>query len=159
MQLSHIAVVPIRAGIAVEEITSVSAALQKQVMRDFAPIWEVQATVDYFPALEAVPVGYWPLLIVEDGAGLGTHVDRNGQPMAYVEYGPTWSLTASHEALEMLADPTGLRFVAGDAPLTESERVEFLVEVCDPCQGADNAYTVNGVLVSDFYTPAYFEPL
>jgi hypothetical protein len=159
MQLSHIAVVPIRAGIPVEEIAGVSAALQKQVMRDFAPVWEVQATVDYFPTLEAVPIGYWPLMIVEDGAGPGTHVDRNGQPMAYVEYGPTWSLTASHEVLEMLADPTGMRFVTGDAPSAESDRVEFLLEVCDPCQGADNAYTVNGVLVSDFYTPAYFEPL
>ena len=61
--------------------------------------------------------------------------------------------------MEMLVDPTGVRFVTGDAPSAESDRVEFLVEVCDPCQGADNAYTVNGVLVSDFYTPAYFEPL
>jgi hypothetical protein len=79
--------------------------------------------------------------------------------MAYVEYGPTWSLTASHEVMEMLADPTGIRFVTGDAPSAESDRVEFLVEVCDPCQGPDNAYPVNNVLVSDFYTPAYFEPL
>jgi hypothetical protein len=98
-------------------------------------------------------------MIVEGGAGAGTHIDRNGQPMAYVEYGPTWSLAASHEVMEMLADPTGMHFVAGDAPTAESNRVEFLVEVCDPCQGADNAYAVNGVLVSDFYSPAYFEPL
>ena len=37
--------------------------------------------------------------------------------------------------------------------------MEFLVEVCDPCHDAAHAYSVNGVLVSDFYTPAYFEPL
>jgi hypothetical protein len=34
----------------------------------------------------------------------------------------------------------------------------FLVEVCDPCQSAAVAYTVNGVLASDFCTPDYFAP-
>jgi hypothetical protein len=32
------------------------------------------------------------------------------------------------------------------------------VEICDPCQSAAFAYTVNGVLVSDFCTPEYFAP-
>jgi hypothetical protein len=37
--------------------------------------------------------------------------------------------------------------------------VEFLVEVCDPSEDQEFAYTVNDVLVSDFYTPHYFDPL
>jgi hypothetical protein len=36
--------------------------------------------------------------------------------------------------------------------------VEFLVEVCDPCEVPGLGYTVNGVRVSDFYTPQYFDP-
>jgi hypothetical protein len=35
----------------------------------------------------------------------------------------------------------------------------FSVEVCDPSEAADYAYSVNGILVSDFYTPNYFDPV
>jgi hypothetical protein len=38
-------------------------------------------------------------------------------------------------------------------------RVEYLIEVCDPCQASCLAYSVNSVMVSDFYTPQYFDPV
>src|SRR5207249_1528779 len=76
---------------------------------------------------------------------------------ALVEWGRDWAWTASHEVLEILADPFGSRLVAGDAPDATGNRVEFLVEVCDPCQ--EFGYTVNGVFVGDFYTPHYFDPV
>ncbi len=34
----------------------------------------------------------------------------------------------------------------------------FLVEVCDPSEDVKFAYTVNGITVSDFYTPNFFDP-
>jgi hypothetical protein len=37
--------------------------------------------------------------------------------------------------------------------------VKFLVEVCDPCEDKKFAYPVNGIVVSDFYTPHYFDPI
>jgi hypothetical protein len=37
--------------------------------------------------------------------------------------------------------------------------VEFLVEVCDPCEDASYSYTANGVMVSDFLTPHYYDPV
>lgn len=161
MQTHHIAIVStIEPGtLSLNEITRVSAAIQKQIMRDFAPIWEVQATIDYFPTYEDIPPGYWPLIIVTEASGPGTHIDRNGQPIAYVEHGTTWSIIASHEVMEMLADPSGTRVIAGDSPTANPDRVDFLVEVCDPCQDVSCAYSVNGIPVSDFYTPSYFEPL
>jgi hypothetical protein len=61
--------------------------------------------------------------------------------------------------LEMLVDPFGDRLMAGDSPKTDQGRVLFLVEVSDPSEANDYAYTVNGVLVSDFYTPHYFDPI
>src|SRR5262249_28664085 len=127
---------------------------------DFAPIWEVSATVDGFPTLEDVPLGYWPVIIVQDVQGAaGFHTDKDGQPYALVEVGDSWSLTASHETLEMLGDPGGDRLIAGPSPRPGQGRVEFLVEVADPSEDADYAYTVNDVLVSDFYTPHYFDPV
>ena len=101
------------------ELSQVSAAIQKQVSRDFGPVWNVNATVDSFPNLDDVPLGYWPVIVMEDignpGAA-GFHQDKNGNPYALVQFSDSWSLTASHETLEMLADPFGNRVVASVAP-------------------------------------------
>lgn len=147
------------------DVQKVSAAVQKQASRDLAPIWDISATVDSFDKLEDVPVGYWPIIVMDDigvDGAAGVHEDKNGQPFALVTAAGTldeWSLTASHEALEMLVDPSGNRVVAGDSPKTDQGRVSFLVEVCDPSEAADFAYSSNGVLVADFYTPHYFDPV
>jgi hypothetical protein len=153
-------------GIDSSSLTSTAAALSKQIQRDFAPIWHVSATIDAFLKLEDVPTDYWPIIIMKDvQEAAGYHEDKNGQPFAVVQYDDQWSLTASHECLEMLADPFGRRMKAasllqqavhlGQKP----SRVRYLVEVCDPGESAEFAYQVNGVLVSDFYTPHFFDPV
>jgi hypothetical protein len=147
--------------ISFSELTRVSAAIQKQASRDLSPQWDISATVDAFQKLEDVPIGYWPIL-VQDDIGVdaaGIHLDKDHQPYALVTAGDGWSLTASHEALEMLVDPFGNRLVAGDSPKPDQGRVEFLVEVCDPSEANEFSYTSNGIVVSDFYTPHYFDPV
>lgn len=47
-------------------VARVAAALQRQAVRDFGPIWNVAASVDAFPRLEDVPVGYWPMILETD---------------------------------------------------------------------------------------------
>ena len=117
MQIHHIALVP-EMGVDASQLARVSAALQKQVSRDLAPIWGISATVDAFPRLEDLPAGYWPLVLTyrELGTDAGIHVDERGQPFALVEMSPSWSLTASHLCLEMLSDPFGNRMLAGLSP-------------------------------------------
>jgi hypothetical protein len=44
----------------------VSAAIQKQISRDFGPMWNVEATVDAFKKLEDVPIGYWHVLLQDE---------------------------------------------------------------------------------------------
>jgi hypothetical protein len=160
MLLAQAALVSEINEVSASELTRISAALQKQALRDFGPIWEVQATVDPFVRLEDVPLGYWPIIVEQDigfpGAA-GIHLDKDGQPFALVQHSNSWSLTASHECLEMLADPFGDRLVAGDSIKEDQGRVEYLVEVCDPSEAQEFAYLVNGVLVSDFYTPQFFD--
>ena len=162
MLLHQVGVVSEDSRIGLGELLKVSAALQKQASRDFAPAWGVKATVDAFQRLDDVPVGYWPVIVMDNiqqsGAG-GVHLDRNGQPYALVQFDEAWSLTASHETLEMLADPFGNRLQASASLKPGQGRVEYLVEVCDPCEAPGYAYTVNGVTVSDFYTPHFFDPL
>lgn len=154
----HLALVPV-ASVKFNDVAKVSAAIQKQIIRDFTPIWSVEATIDAFPTPNDVPVGYFPIYIVDTFDSGGQHKSVNNQPFALVAAGKSWSLAASHEALEMLVDPDGNRLVAGTSPIDSQGRVEFLVEVCDPCQSEREAYTVNGVLVSDFCTPEYYDPV
>ncbi|MBE7940463.1 MULTISPECIES: hypothetical protein [Ramlibacter] len=159
MDLRQIAIVSESPHAPFEALGPVSAALQKQAVRDLGPAWQLQATVHAFARLEDVPVGYWPIILRDDihapGAA-GVHEDDAGQPFALVQVEPGWSLTASHELVEMLVDPYGNRLAAGQSPKTGQGRVEFLVEPCDPCEAAQFAYLIDGVLVSDFYTPRYF---
>lgn len=162
MLVRQVALVSESQSVSSSELGQVSAALQKQATRDLSAIWEVQATVDAFERLEDVPVGYWPIVIqdnIDTPGAAGVHEDKDGQPFALVQSGDGWPLTASHECLEMLVDPFGNRLVAGQSPKSHQGRVEFLVEVCDPSEDASFAYTVNGLTVSDFYTPHYFDPV
>jgi hypothetical protein len=165
--VQHVALVSESAAVSFDQISTVSAALQKQVTRDFCPLWNVQATVDAFDKLESVPVDYWPVILQDDiqtpGAA-GYHLDNQGQPFSLVQVDDSWPLTASHEALEMLADPFGSKTIAGAPPsqapdpVSSLDRVLYLVEVADPCEDAQFAYQANGVLVSDFITPHYYDP-
>jgi hypothetical protein len=158
----HLALVVEAPQVSRRAVAEIAAALQRQLTRDVAPIWEVYATIDAFVALEHVPPGYWPILVGDNFPGVesvGIHLDRNGQPFALVEASPSWSLTASHEAIEMVVDPWGSRTVPGGSPMAGQGLVDILVEVCDPSGGAQWAYTVNGYLVSDFCTPNYYDPV
>ena len=159
MILRNVALVTETPTISFSELSRVSAALQKQAMRDLGPVWDIQATVDAFAELEDVPVGTWPIILEEDihlpGAA-GVHEDNDGQPFALVTAADGWSLTASHELVEMLVDPFGRRLTEGQSPKPDQGRVQFLVEPCDPSEAAEFGYVINGITVSDFYTPKYF---
>jgi hypothetical protein len=158
----HVALVSISKTVTYSAVARASAAIQNQVTKDFGPIWGVEATVDSFEQLKDVPIGYWVVMIIDHDDRLpptagGVHLDKQGQPFALVRSGDGWEMTASHEVLEMLADPFGNRLVAGPSPAEGQGRVEFLVEVSDPSEAADCGYEVNGIMLSDFYTPHYFD--
>ncbi|MFF9770093.1 hypothetical protein ACF1GT_26525 [Streptomyces sp. NPDC014636] len=162
MLIIHLALLSLTEAtrISASALSRVAAALQKQATRDFGPMWQVSATVDAFDRLEDVPVGYWPLIVVDDVPdAAGFHLDENGQPFSLIEFSDSWSLTASHEMLEMLADPLGNRLIAGRSPHPDQGVVEFLVEVADPSEAASFGYTVNSMLVSDFFTPRFYDPV
>jgi hypothetical protein len=162
MLTTNIALVADTDAVSAREITRVAAALDKQVTRDFGPLWGVLATVDPVFSLEDVPVGYWPIVLrdrIKAPGADGFHKDRFGQPFARLALTESWSLTASHECLEMLADPFGDRMIPGPSIKRGEGRVSYLVEVCDPPESEEFAYTVNDVLVSDFITPSFFDPM
>lgn len=160
MLIKHIAIVSETSRVDLSTVSEIAAAIQKQVMRDFAPIWNEQATIAAFASLDSVPSDYWPVIIRDDikvdAAGIHWFTGT-GQPYALVDADSNVSITCSHEVLEMLADPFGNRMIAGPSLMPDQGRVNYLVEVCDPCE--EHFYTVNGIAVSDFYTPVFFAPV
>jgi hypothetical protein len=132
------------ASVSLKDLVKVATALNLQIARDFAPIWGVSANVVAVANPDSIDPGVWPIF-VEDDIGTdasGFHHTLQNQPFARVESGPTWSLTASHECLELLADPTGNRLypsidvgiVNGEFHDVPDAKFEYLVELCDPCQ-------------------------
>jgi hypothetical protein len=162
MDFVQIAIVNQTNRISSSELSEAVAAIQKQVNRDFAPIWNINGTIASFNDVKSVPLGYWPIFVMdninEPGAA-GYHTDQHHQPYSMVQYSDSWTLTLSHETLEMLADPYGNRLVAADSIKPQQGRVQYLLEVCDPSEGENYAYSINGIIVSDFYTPHFFDPL
>lgn len=162
--ISQIAVISQTSSVSVNDVTQISAALQKQVERDLSPIWGVRATVSAFTDIGDMPHGYWPILIrsglPREGLA-GFHLrDEDKQPYALVEAGATIMATAlscSHECLEMLTDAYGNRLMVSDSLMNGQGRVKYLLEICDPVQ--TSSYLVNGLQVADFYTPQYFDPV
>jgi hypothetical protein len=161
MVVRNIALVSESNQVKQDELAVVASALQLQILRDFGPAWGITATVDAFARLGHVPPTYYPM-IVRDDIGIdaaGIHLDRDLTPFALIEASNRWSLTASHEALEMLGDKFGneLRVAASVKP--DQGEVEYLVEVCDPSEAVPFSYRINGVVVSDFYLPSFFDPV
>jgi hypothetical protein len=156
---SYVALTTLTDHIRADELAAVAAALQTQITRDFAPEWHASAVVGAF-SFEAIPAGYIPLIVQDTLEAEGTngfHRTRGDDtPYIVVPYGPNWSLGASHELLRMLANPTGSARRPGPSRMSGQGTVEYLIDVCAPCQDISAAYAIDGVAVSDFCTNAFF---
>ena len=139
------------------ELLHVAAALQTQVARDLNPLWGVSGSVSAFRSLDDVPPSSTAVVIVKNipAAEHGFHLGSTGQPLALIQYGDDWWVRASHELVELLCDPWGKRTVAGPSLHDRQGEVDYLLEVSDPCQHV--TYEINGVEVSDFVTPDYYD--
>jgi hypothetical protein len=152
-------------------VEAAAAAINLQVMRDLPQFWNVQATVRYLAKATKLPAGVWPVRLVKTlppGEG-GFHLDRHNQPYAKVIATPdddSWTIDASHETIEMLIDPAGNRMqsskaieIVGGKIQDGTGQFDYLVEGCDPCEANNYGYTINGVVVSDFITPRFYDPV
>lgn len=147
-----------------------AAALNIQVTQHLAAIWPgVVASVSAAPRASALPPGAWPVFLVKTlppGEG-GYHLDKKNQPFAKViasAEDQTWTIDASHEICEMLVDPNGNRMQSSEAiTISNSDVVDcpgvfsYLVEACDPCEANNFGYDIQGIAVSDFITPHFYD--
>ncbi|WP_052681518.1 hypothetical protein [Saccharothrix sp. ST-888] len=147
------------------EVEAVVPALQIQVSRDVAPVWGIDAELSYVAPKALSPQAWWLVVLDNsDQAGaLGYHdLTSNFLPLGKVfagtdkQFGQQWTVTASHELVEMLGDPE-INRVIFDQPTATTGKL-YALELCDTCEAETYAYKIDGTMVSDFVHPAWFQP-
>jgi hypothetical protein len=136
------------------EIASAIAAFQAQYAQDFVPIWG-----------EPAPKTYAFIFVDEDPnapGALGYHDLEGDVPTARIlvkttkQAGISVSSVVSHEGLEMLGDPYTSLVVIDDPNGDGKSGMLYMAELCDAVE--QTSYMLDGVEVSNFVTPAWFDP-
>jgi hypothetical protein len=155
-----------------EELQTAIRAINRQIREDYEPYWHIggelrlegkswrKPSKQTLNDMRGDAVLYlWNSVDADDA--LGYHDANNrGVPYGFVftalakRLGESWTVTLSHEALEMLGDQEVNLLVQGAHP-AEPERVVFhWYEMCDAVQA--ETYEIDGVTVSNFVLPLYF---
>lgn len=154
-----------------DELQAAIRAVNRQIHDDFAPYWSVQATLRLegrattqpdragVPELRGDAVLYlWDKVDLPGAEGYH-QANARGIPFAFVftelskQLAENWTVTLSHEALELIGDPQVNLLVAGPHP-GEDRTVYHWYELCDAVQ--DETYEIDGIKVSNFLLPLYY---
>jgi hypothetical protein len=159
------------------EVIKAIRAINRQIEGDFAPHWSFGATLRLegrvgkrpkkmsLPEMRGDAILYlWDRIDAKDADGYHESNNR-GIPygVVYVDLaralGEEWTVTFSHEALELLGDPQANLLAQGPHPVRASgERKAHTVyhwfEMCDAVQ--EETYALDGIQVANFVLPLYF---
>jgi hypothetical protein len=153
------------------DAAAMTEAIASQVRLDAAPLWDrTPAAVVFYTDPRAVPAAAHGIALVntiqdQPQGVLGFHTeDQGGKLWGVVAAKPEldsgakptsgdWSVSSvlSHEVLEMFIDPNCNLWSNDD------KGSAYSFEVCDPVEAP--TYDVNGISVSNFVTPSWFDPL
>jgi len=148
------------------EVEAALPALQHQANYHFALHYHTGARLHFFPKGSTVPGTMAKIVVADDtdqADALGYHDADEDSPEAIIfagtdiHYGLSWTVTFSHELLELLADP----WVNGLFQVTDTQL--YAAEVCDAVEADEDGYVVKlrthaPVAVSNFVLPAWFRP-
>jgi hypothetical protein len=154
-----------------DQVAMMTRAIAHQVELDAAPLWDRSpAAVIFYSAASDIPNNAHAITVVDTVQNvpqgvLGFHTeDKGGRLWGVVAAKPEldnkaqimtgdWSVSSvlSHEVLEMFIDPNCNLWA------TNNKGKVYSFEVCDPVEAP--SYVVDGVSVSNFVTPAWFDPL
>jgi len=155
------------------QLQHVIRAINRQIEEDFEPYWSLGATLRLEGHSGTIPkkqslsdmrgdavIYLWDKSDVE--GAIGYHdLNNRGIPFGFVfldiakQLGEDWSVTLSHEALELIGDPEVNLLVAGPHPDSSKKKDVFhWYEMCDAVQS--DIYQIDGIRVSNFILPLYF---
>lgn len=156
-----------------DEVQDAIRAVNRQIAEDFGNYWHLDGVLRLEGESGSQPTPQTPVNMRGDAViylwdnvnanYLGFHDQNNrGVPFGFVftdlaeSLDPgAWTITLSHEALELLADPQVNLLALGPHPDPNEQRDVFhWYEMCDAVQ--DESYAIDGVKVSNFVLPLYF---
>lgn len=146
------------------QVQEVIRAVQVQITRDFFPHWHVNAQLEAWDVNRAYD--QWQVVFFDDEAQAESMGYRDlteaGKPLAKIfvkdsiDRGSRWSVTASHEILEMLVDPYCELSAFNQS--TPDSGILYAYEICDPVESDETGYDVGDIRVSNFVLPSWFQP-
>lgn len=152
-------------------------ALQKQ-LNEVGSVWDFSAQLFYYATRQQSPSENWLVWIGEDidveglagyhgidntkstkviTSGTGGYVigTNSGKPFGVVKHSDNWTVTLSHELIEMCVNPNIDRFYNNvDANGDGVPEERLLAEICDPVQ--DDVYLIDGVRVCNYVFPDWY---
>jgi hypothetical protein len=138
------------------QVAAIVPALRIQAS-DFCGAWKISTPTVRFGEIPTA----LPIYILDDSdqaQALGYHdVSTDWKPFARVfaktdqKYGLKWTVTLSHELLELIADPWC------NSAVQISNSAFVALEVCDPVESDDQAQIINGVPLSNWVYPEWFD--
>lgn len=155
-----------------EQVQLAIRGINRQIKDDFEPYWSFGARLrlegrsgtqpsklDLSDMRGDAVIYLWNQTDVEDA--LGYHEANNrGIPYGFVftelsrQLGENWTVTLSHEALELIGDPEANLLVQGPHPADPNRTVFHWFEMSDAVQA--ETYVVDEIEVSNFVLPLYF---
>lgn len=140
------------------DLAAFVAALNEYVATAVQPSWNVSASLHV--ASGPMP-GEWGMVFLDDAdapGALAYHDEETGQPLAKVfvrtvrQANVSLTVSASHELVEMLADPLCVCYATSNDPQTL-----FALEPADPVEADSLGFEIGGFLMSNFVYPAWFD--
>lgn len=155
-----------------DEARAATRAMAKQLKDDYGPAWKVKASIKLLPKNGIIEKESADgIIFIRDAAPKGSDYagyhdrDRRGNPLGYVfselsnEIDEDWTVTLSHEVLELLGNRHVNYYALGKHPARGEDRmVLHWLELCDAVQDFSYVSGDDGVRVSDFVYPLYFTP-
>lgn len=155
-----------------EDVQLALRAINRQISEDYEPYWHIGGELRLEGRSQTKPskqsladmrgdavLYLWDSVDVQDA--LGYHDSNNaGVPYGFVftelakQLKENWTVTLSHEALEMVGDSEVNLLVQGPHPADSGRVVFHWYEMCDAVQA--ETYDIDGVGVSNFVLPLYF---
>lgn len=154
------------------EMQNAIRAINRQIEEDFSPYWNVTGKLRLEGNSQSNPNADNPedmqgeaVIYIWDESdvpnALGYHeANYRGIPYGFVfvdistELDESWTVTFSHEALELLGDRQANLLVHGPHPAHDRYQVYHWREMCDAVQY--ETYSIDEVEVSNFVLPLYF---
>ena len=175
MSFPSISIINFSTNLDDQQVQDAIRAVNRQITEDYLPVWghgrilRLHApTFDLSDeqTLANDPVrGESVIYLVNEATlegALGFHsLNTLEIPFGFVftEFSDDWTVTLSHEALELITDPTANILVPGPDPRDPDNANKVVLHAYESCDAVERtSYEIDGIRVSNFVTPTYFFP-